>query len=167
MAITEQSRHELYRHLIETMGEKRAATLMAHLPPVGWADVATKQDIDHLRETMALRFETITRRFEGVEASIAALAERFDGIEASLRHMDERLRHMDDKLSKQFFAGLGFTLSFRRPARGGSAPGLIAEVSRRGATRARRRIAEGKSGPARGPGDLASLLASGATWQVN
>ncbi|MDQ3757581.1 MAG: hypothetical protein M3394_07015 [Actinomycetota bacterium] len=98
MAITEQSRHELYRHLIETMGEERAATLMAHLPPVGWADVATKQDVDHLRETMALRFEA-------VEASIAGLAVRFDGIEASLRHMD-------DKLSKQFFAGLGFTLSF-------------------------------------------------------
>lgn len=29
--------------------------MMEHLPPVGWADVATKHDLDHLAEVVELR----------------------------------------------------------------------------------------------------------------
>ncbi|MDQ4097466.1 MAG: hypothetical protein M3144_06325 [Actinomycetota bacterium] len=49
MAFSEQSRHEMYQRLEEALGEQAAATLMEHLPPVGWADVATKRDLDVLR----------------------------------------------------------------------------------------------------------------------
>ena len=48
MAITEDQRHQLYEGLVEVLGRERASTLMEHLPPVGWADVATKRDLDHL-----------------------------------------------------------------------------------------------------------------------
>lgn len=48
MAITEQSRHRMYKHLEELMGTEDAGVLMEHLPPVGWADVATKRDLDML-----------------------------------------------------------------------------------------------------------------------
>ncbi len=44
--ITEQDRHELYVQLEQVLGTEEASTLMAHLPPVGWADVATKQDLE-------------------------------------------------------------------------------------------------------------------------
>ena len=49
MAITEQARHRMYKHLEELMGTEDAGVLMEHLPPVGWADVATKRDLDMLR----------------------------------------------------------------------------------------------------------------------
>src|SRR5205807_9157880 len=49
MTISEQSRHDLYQRLEEALGAPAAATLMEHLPPVGWADVATKRDLDALR----------------------------------------------------------------------------------------------------------------------
>lgn len=49
MSITERQRAELYRAVEEKMGEGPADTLMAMLPPVGWADVATKHDLDQLR----------------------------------------------------------------------------------------------------------------------
>jgi hypothetical protein len=48
MAITEKTRHELYRRLEEILGPDEANTLMEHLPPVGWADVATKADLRSL-----------------------------------------------------------------------------------------------------------------------
>ena len=49
MAITEKSRHKLFQRLEELLGTEQAATLMEHLPPVGWADVATKRDLDAVR----------------------------------------------------------------------------------------------------------------------
>ncbi len=48
MAITEQNRHDLHKRLDEVLGMDHATTLMGHLPPVGWADVATKHDLDQL-----------------------------------------------------------------------------------------------------------------------
>ncbi|HKN90822.1 MAG TPA: hypothetical protein VJ622_11110 [Acidimicrobiia bacterium] len=50
MAIDERARHHLYLRLEEHLGAEAATTLMEHLPPTGWADVATKRDLDHLRE---------------------------------------------------------------------------------------------------------------------
>ncbi|HEV7862972.1 MAG TPA: hypothetical protein VGR20_09735 [Acidimicrobiia bacterium] len=48
MAIDERARHQLYLRLEEHLGAEAATTLMEHLPPTGWADVATKRDLDHL-----------------------------------------------------------------------------------------------------------------------
>lgn len=58
MAIDEGPRHRLYQRLDEVLGSHEATTLMGLLPPVGWADVATKQDLNILRtEMQALRHE--------------------------------------------------------------------------------------------------------------
>lgn len=59
MAIDERSRHELYVRLEGVLGPEAASTLMEHLPPVGWADVATKRDLDVLAERIDQRFETL------------------------------------------------------------------------------------------------------------
>jgi hypothetical protein len=56
VAITEQSRHQLYKHLEELMGADDAATLMGHLPPVGWADVATRRDLDAMEQRLRLEW---------------------------------------------------------------------------------------------------------------
>ena len=48
MSITDKQRNDLYRACEETMGEGPAETLLSLLPPVGWADVATKHDLEHL-----------------------------------------------------------------------------------------------------------------------
>lgn len=46
MTIDERTRHLMYLGLEETLGAEVADALMQHLPPVGWADVATKHDLD-------------------------------------------------------------------------------------------------------------------------
>jgi len=52
MLIDEASRHALHNRLDEVLGPDEAVCLMAHLPPVGWADVATKQDLEGLEERL-------------------------------------------------------------------------------------------------------------------
>ena len=46
--ITESTRFALQQRAREVLGEQEGDTLMAHLPPVGWADVATKKDLEPL-----------------------------------------------------------------------------------------------------------------------
>jgi hypothetical protein len=43
----EEGRHRVYSRLEAMLGHEEATMLMEHLPPVGWADVATKRDLDH------------------------------------------------------------------------------------------------------------------------
>jgi hypothetical protein len=52
---TESGRHRLYEKIKEQWGEEHATELMSYLPPVGWADVATKHDLD--TQTTLLRLE--------------------------------------------------------------------------------------------------------------
>src|SRR4051812_30400940 len=64
MAIDERARHDLYVVLEGLVGTERADTLMGLLPPVGWADVATKHDLDALEQRMNLRFEKVELHFD-------------------------------------------------------------------------------------------------------
>jgi hypothetical protein len=45
MAMDERSRYALHQKLEQLLGTDEAGTLMEHLPPVGWGDLATKQDL--------------------------------------------------------------------------------------------------------------------------
>lgn len=48
MAIDERERHRLHERLDEVLGPEEAVTLMRHLSPVGWGDVARRSDLDQL-----------------------------------------------------------------------------------------------------------------------
>ena len=52
MSITEASRFQLRTAIGQILDEEAADTLMELLPPVGWADVATKTDLQHLRDEL-------------------------------------------------------------------------------------------------------------------
>lgn len=56
MAIEERQRHLLHEKLDDVLGPDSAATLMAHLPPTGWADVARRSDVDHVGERLRGEF---------------------------------------------------------------------------------------------------------------
>ena len=55
MAVTERHRHELFNEVERVLGKRHAETLMELLPPVGWADVATRHDLESLRREMATK----------------------------------------------------------------------------------------------------------------
>ena len=70
MTIHEHQRYQLHRTLETHLGPEAAATLMAYLPPVGWADVATKHDLAALEQRLDLRFEGIGHRFTAEIADV-------------------------------------------------------------------------------------------------
>ena len=95
MAVDERSRHELYRRLEEVLGPEAATTLIEHLPPLGWADVATKHDLAALEERMELRFARVDERFARVD-------ERFNGVDGRISAMGSELRAaFEHELRKQ------------------------------------------------------------------
>jgi hypothetical protein len=61
MTIDERARHKLFLRLEEILGPEEAGVVMEHLPPVGWADVATKQDI----ALLDARMEAMEHRIVG------------------------------------------------------------------------------------------------------
>jgi hypothetical protein len=58
MAVNERTRHALHEAARRTLGGEEAVTLMELLPPAGWADVATKHDLE-------LRLDALETRFVG------------------------------------------------------------------------------------------------------
>jgi hypothetical protein len=85
MAISEESRHRLYQRLETVLGHDEATVLMEHLPPVGWADVATKRDLDTLAEHIDLRFKEADRRFDQVDGRLARLEQGLDHLRSDFR----------------------------------------------------------------------------------
>ena len=81
MVVDERSRHQLYRRLEEVLGPDAATTLIEHLPPVGWADVATRHDLAGLEQRMELRFTRVEERFNVVDERFNTVNERFTGME--------------------------------------------------------------------------------------
>jgi hypothetical protein len=64
MPVDERSRHQLHRKVEELMGSKEATTLMELLPPVGWADVATKHDLQHAVEMLRLEMQALRHELQ-------------------------------------------------------------------------------------------------------
>jgi len=64
MAVSEEARHRLYQRLEEVLGLENANTMMASIPPVAWAEVATKADLDDLAARMATTGDVAELRAE-------------------------------------------------------------------------------------------------------
>src|SRR6056297_1773957 len=82
MPVDDRTRLNLHRTLENTLGSEGADALMAHLPPVTWDQVATKDDLDHLgtslRGEMQVGFAELRTEIQGV---------RTDFVEASNRQL--------------------------------------------------------------------------------
>lgn len=75
MAVTERRRHELFKWFEEQMGEERAATMIELMPPTGFAELATKQDLAELEVSLTRSF--ITWLLASQATVVAAMAAMF------------------------------------------------------------------------------------------
>lgn len=69
---------------------------MAYLPPVGWADVATKRDLDHLQGRLESKIDRLDVKINGVEERLDV---KIDGVEERL---SLRLESTEHRLSAAF-----------------------------------------------------------------
>ncbi len=126
MTVTEESRHRLHQKLGEAIGPEEASTLMEHLPPVGWADVATKQDLAHLQEVVAANVDhrsalltgdvdhryrmldaKIDGRYDQLDAKIDGIAALFHEIRKLYEAQDRRMEALELKLGNQIWQVTG------------------------------------------------------------
>ncbi|CAN5744907.1 hypothetical protein BH20ACT4_BH20ACT4_06310 [soil metagenome] len=127
MSVTEYERHQLFNWFEEHMGPERAETMMKLVPPVGWGDVATREDLLRFqaatREDL-VRFQTATHadieRFQAathadIERFQAATGEQIQQLESATDEKLQLLRHelaelevrLDAKLEAKLEAKLG------------------------------------------------------------
>jgi hypothetical protein len=62
MALDERAGHEQFLRLEQVLGPASAETLMEMMPPVGWADVATKHDLAALEQRLDLRVDVLEHK---------------------------------------------------------------------------------------------------------
>ncbi len=73
MSISETQRFAMHTELRKVMGEEVADTMMEYMPPVGWADVARKSDIDRLNRQLEVVENRLDQRIDGVVHGLWAL----------------------------------------------------------------------------------------------
>ena len=136
MAITETQRTTLYRQLTDAIGQEAARTLMEQLPPSGWDQVATKDDVKaserllqrelkasekllhgELKETEGRLMLQIAdsesrqgARLDGTNTRLDETNTRIDGTNARLDETSRELSELKGEV-KTGFAGLQLTLA--------------------------------------------------------
>jgi predicted nuclease with TOPRIM domain len=114
---SEAERFTLHQTLRTLMPEAVADTLMSHLLPAGWSDVARASDIDALRTDTAqhfgnmraetnAKFDNVDARFDALRIEIDALRadtkEKFDKIDARFEQLEAKLEVRFDKIDARF-----------------------------------------------------------------
>ena len=105
MAISETARLDMLSGLRTHVGEAVANTLMEHLPPGGWYDVARTGDFDRI-ET---RLDRLEQRFDKLEARFDKLEVRIDNLEARL---DDRIDKLAQKIDTNTRWMIGISLTY-------------------------------------------------------
>lgn len=74
MSVSQAQRFEMQLGLLTILGDEVGNTLMEHLPPSGWSDVARTHDIERLEI-----------RFDGLGTRMARMEEDLRGVRNSMR----------------------------------------------------------------------------------
>ena len=94
MSSGEADRLTLHQTLRGLMPENVADILMAHLPPVGWSNVATKDDINLLRVEMNQRFTLVDEKFKQIDTRIDRVDSRLDRLETKIDQLASMKRYV-------------------------------------------------------------------------
>jgi hypothetical protein len=109
MAVDERGRLELAEAAKRALGENAGITLMELLPPVGWADVATKHDLTVLRGDLDLVRDDLRElrdEFNGLRGEFNGLRDEFNGLRGEFNGLrgefKDLRRDVDVRLERGF-----------------------------------------------------------------
>ncbi len=71
------------------------------------SSLATNQDVQHLAQLMAARFETVESRFAAMESRLTAMESRFTGVDGSISALESRMILMMENLESRVVIKLG------------------------------------------------------------
>jgi predicted nucleic acid-binding Zn-ribbon protein len=103
MPSSEAERFTLHQTLRSLMPEAVADTLMSHLPPTGWSDIARQADLDaqSLRfDRIDAKFVEIDARFDRIDAKFVEIDARFDRIDARFEEIDKKFVEIDARFDR-------------------------------------------------------------------
>ena len=99
MSVSDTRRMEMYETLIDRLGGEPAATLMEFLPPGGWENVATKDDLRLLKEDSRLVDERLTSKIDGLDSKIdTGLTAVHSKIDTGLTAVHNKIDGLDNKI---------------------------------------------------------------------
>jgi len=99
MAVGESERRELQEELVGTIGLDAADTLLGYLPPVGWADVATKSDLDALASRLDGRIDRLAGKIDALGSRLGGKIDALHGrLDGKIDALDGRIGRLDQKV---------------------------------------------------------------------
>ena len=101
MTISETARLDMLSGLRTHVGEAVANTLMEHLPPGGWYDVARTGDFDRIETRIDKLEARLDDRIDKLEIRFDKLEARFDKLETRIDKLEARLDDRIDKLAQK------------------------------------------------------------------
>ena len=107
MAMTETQRTTLYNHLTEAIGQDAARTLMEQLPPSGWDQVATKDDVKASEERLLRDLDARETRLKGefllaITASESRQSTRIDQTNTRIDETNQKLTDLTGEVRAGF-----------------------------------------------------------------
>lgn len=105
MTISETARLDMLSGLRTHVGEAVANTLMEHLPPGGWYDVARTGDFDRIE----IRLDKLDNRIDKLEAR---LDDRIDKLEARFDKLEARIDKLEARIDTNTRWMIGISLTY-------------------------------------------------------
>src|SRR5690242_17393157 len=97
MTAGERERRELQEALVGTIGPEPTDSLLSYLPPVGWADVATKQDLESLERRLDGKIDRLSGKIDGrfgeVDGRFGEIDGRFGEIDGRFGILEAKMEH--------------------------------------------------------------------------
>jgi hypothetical protein len=80
-------RLSMYQALQHVLGPTAADTLMIHLPPSGWGDVARRSEVNQKFADVDRRFADVDRRFTDIEMRLERIEAQLEGLASMKRYV--------------------------------------------------------------------------------
>lgn len=115
MTVSETNRLDMLVGLRMYLRDSVANTLIEHLPPGGWQDVARIADTDRLqRDFVRLHddFTQLRNEFQGIRQEFQGLRQEFQGLRQEFQNLREEFQKLSDRYDTTMKWLIGISLTY-------------------------------------------------------